>query len=359
VPTVLRGADYFKSVNANVNHNPKVDIYIDDIYSFLSYSNKEYDLISSDGKFGVLNKSNTTMLSQDYYRQCADHLSEKGIFVQWVSTQIPNAHLKTVLSTTASVFPYSELFLLRKNLFILSSKSAMPMSASKVNAALKNSEIASDMFESEIFSPLDMLSSYIGTNKVTGKLNTFDHPVLEYDYILERSKDVEASRASDFRNFRFLRDKYLENESAIKASENTITNNPEFVSYSSNRKYWESRYHFFLANHALLDGDKAKAYEAFSKVVSIDHPANSNDIAVSAKHIGVFNLDTKRYTDAIKFFDVAIKKVPGYSNAYTLKGVSLYYLDRFDSSRVYFNTALELNPKDQTAREFLSVLDEQ
>ena len=57
------------------------------------------------------------MLSKDYYEQCYEHLAENGIFVQWISTQIPNAHLKTVLATTASVFPFSELFLLRKKTF--------------------------------------------------------------------------------------------------------------------------------------------------------------------------------------------------------------------------------------------------
>ena len=112
-----------------------------------------------------------------------------------------------------------------------------------------------------------------------------------------------------------------------------------------------------MANHALLDGKKADALKGFSEVVSINHSANGNDIAVSAKHIGVFNLDTKRYRAAIKYFDVATKKVPGYSNAYTLKGVSYYYLNEFDSSRMNFASALELNPNDQTAQEFLTAIN--
>ena len=357
VPSVIKGADFFKTVNGDVNNHPKVDIYIDDIYSFLSYSKRQYDLISSDGKFGVLNKSNTTMLSKDYYEQCYEHLAENGIFVQWISTQIPNAHLKTVLATTASVFPFSELFLLRKNLFILSSKTPVPMLSEQVLKALNNPTVAADLSESGVSSPQEMLSAYIGTNNTLGTLNTFDTPVLEYDYITERKKDIDKSRTSDFRNFEFLKEKYLESEQAISDSKNTITNNENYISFNSNRKFWESRHFFFLANHALLDGKKADALKGFSEVVSINHSANGNDIAVSAKHIGVFNLDTKRYRAAIKYFDVATKKVPGYSNAYTLKGVSYYYLNEFDSSRMNFASALELNPNDQTAQEFLTAIN--
>jgi len=357
VPSVIKGADFFKTVNGDVNNHPKVDIYIDDIYSFLSYSKRQYDLISSDGKFGVLNKSNTTMLSKDYYEQCYEHLAENGIFVQWISTQIPNAHLKTVLATTASVFPFSELFLLRKNLFILSSKTPVPMSSEQVLKALNNPTVAADLSESGVSSPQEMLSAYIGTNNTLGTLNTFDTPVLEYDYITERKKDIDKSRTSDFRNFEFLKEKYLESEQAISESKNTITNNENYISFNSNRKFWGSRHFFFLANHALLDGKKADALKGFSEVVSINHSANGNDIAVSAKHIGVFNLDTKRYRAAIKYFDVATKKVPGYSNAYTLKGVSYYYLNEFDSSRMNFASALELNPNDQTAQEFLTAIN--
>ncbi len=218
VPSVIKGADFFKTVNGDVNNHPKVDIYIDDIYSFLSYSKRQYDLISSDGKFGVLNKSNTTMLSKDYYEQCYEHLAENGIFVQWISTQIPNAHLKTVLATTASVFPFSELFLLRKNLFILSSKTPVPMSSEQVLKALNNPTVAADLSESGVSSPQEMLSAYIGTNNTLGTLNTFDTPFLEYDYITERKKDIDKSRTSDFRNFEFLKEKYLESEQAISDS---------------------------------------------------------------------------------------------------------------------------------------------
>lgn len=357
VPAVLEGADYFKNVNGDVNTHPKVDIYIDDIYSFLSYSKKKYDLISSDGKFGVLNKSNTTMLSHDYYKQCEEHLIETGIFVQWISTQIPNAHLKTVLATTASVFPYSELFLLRKNLFILSSKTPMPMSSIKIAEVLSNEGIADDMYNSDISTSFEMLSSYIGINTVSGPINTFNNPVLEYDYIEERRKDIQMSRTSDFRNFKFLQKMYSENEEKITESLNTITFNKSVVDFASNDLYWKSRHSFFTANLALINGNKAEAYKGFLEIIKLNHPAYSNDIAVSAKHIGVFNLNTKRYKEAIKYFDIATEKIPGYSLAHSLKGVSLFYLNELDSSRISFNKALELDPNNQTAKDFLVALD--
>lgn len=356
VPSVRNGADYFKEVNADVNQNPLVNIYIDDIYSFLSYSHSKYDLISSDGKFGVLNKSNTTMLSKDYYELCREHLAENGIFVQWISTKIPNAHLKTVFSTTASVFPYSELFLLRKNLFILSSNNPMPMNGESVKDALANNAVADDLYVSELFSAQKMLSSYIGPLKNfegSSMINSFDRPLLEYNFVDEWKKDVLESRTSDFRNFKFLLDLYKRNAELIKQGENTVTNNAELVSYEGNLDFWNSRFHYFMANHSMLDGDKATAYKSFKEVVDLNHPSNSNDVAVSAKQIGVLYLDKKKYSQALRYFATAIDNIPGYSDAHTLKGVSLYYLNEKDSAKLSFERALELNPKDQTALQFM------
>ncbi len=354
VPSVLQAAQFFNQVNGDVLNQDKVDIYVDDIYSYLSYTDKKYDLISSDGKFGVLNKSNTTMLSQDYYEECYDHLSDSGIFVQWLSTQIPNEHLKTALATTASVFEHSELFLLRKNLFILSSKKPMPMEANKILDALDTEAITSDMYQSEIYSEKEMLTAYIGPNTTMGSINSFNNPRMEYDFIREWKRDKAEDRSSGYKNFKYLHTQFNANKNQIKSTTNTITNNAEFVTFELNNDFWKSRNYSFKANHALLDGNKKNAYTNFKEIIKINHPANDNDIAVAAKQIGVFNLDTKRYSDALNYFEIATQKMPSYSAAHALTGVSLYYLEKKDSARISFEKALSLNPNDQTAKQFLN-----
>jgi spermidine synthase len=359
VPGVIDALDYFKEVNANVKNHPKVDIYVDDILSYLMYSKKKYDLISSDGKFGILNRSNSTMLSKDYYEICKDHLTKKGIFIQWISTEIPNKHLKIVLETAHSVFPYSELFLIRKNLFIISSKSPVAMDHNRILDCMENEAIRMDMNASGIYSPTEMLSFYIGPNSHSNglkELSTLNTPVLEYDYNTERAKDVSKNGTSAFTNFLFLFDKFKKNKATIVAKQNTITQNEKFLSYQLNYDFFNSRMAFFKANLAMSNENYQEALKQFEIVIKDDHRDNINNIAVAAKTVGEFYLQQKKYDEAVRYFNVAVEKLGGYSDAFTLRGVTFYYQGEIEKSRLDMEKALSINPHDLTAKEFLDAI---
>ncbi len=358
VPSVLDAVDHFKSVNADVKRNPKVEIYIDDILSYLSYSNKKYDVISSDGKFSILNKSNTTMLSKEYYEICKDHLAENGIFIQWITTEIPNKHFNTILSTAKSVFPYSEMFLIRKNLFIMSSNTPVKIDYDQIVQNFKTEEIAADLYSSNLYTPKEVLSYYIGTNLNTNKnYNTLNTPIIEYDYNVERQNDIVHSKTSALRNLKDLFTKYQKNRVSISSGDNTITHNNSHITYQSNSTYIESRISYIEAHILMANQNIQEACQYFQKVITNNHPENDNDIGVSAKIIGEQYLKEKKYNKAIEYFDLAVNKIGGYSDAYTLRGVSYYYLNDMINCKVNMEKSISLNPNDVTAKKFLDALE--
>lgn len=359
VPSVLNTLHYFKSSNQNVQHHEKVDIYIDDILSFLLYTDKKYDLISSDGKFGILNKSNTTMLSKDYYEICQKHLTEEGLFIQWISTEIPNKHLRVILNTVNSVFSHSELFLIRKNLFILSSNSPVYLDNGRILESLKDQHVLADINASGIYTPTEMMSFYIGPNTVSIKdnsLNTLNNPLLEYDYNKERTIDVQANGTSAYTNFLFLFDQLKRNKTKIESSKNTITENKIVNSFTLSYNFFNSRLAFFKGNMALEKQDVNEAVKQFKIVITDNHRDNINNIAVSAKSIGEIYLQQKKYGEAISYFNLAIEKLSGYSNAYTLRGIAHYYNGDTLLCKKDMEKALTINPNDKTAIEFLKFL---
>jgi len=359
VPSVLDAVDYFKSANADVKRNSKVEIYIDDILSHLSYSDKKYDVISSDGKFSVLNKSNTTMLSKEYYEICRDHLSENGIFIQWITTEIPNKHFNTILATAESVFPYSEMFLIRKNLFVMSSNMPIKLDYKQIVKNFNTPEVANDLFNSNLYTPDEVLSYYIGPNLGISEnktYNTLNTPIIEYDYNLERQKDIAQSKTSALRNLKTLYKKYNDNKSAIKKGNNTITQNKSHISFDSNQKFINSRISYILAHIEMANQNVKQALQHFQIVINDNHPENDNDIGVAAKTIGEKYLQQENYDKAITYFDLAINKIGGYSDAYTLRGVSYYYLNDTTSCEKNMKKSLSLNPNDVTAQKFLSAL---
>jgi len=361
VPSIMDAVDSFKNANADVKNNPRAKIYIDDILSHLSYSDKKYDVISSDGKFGVLNKSNTTMLSKDYYEICKEHLTEEGLFVQWISTEVPNRHFKAILATTQAVFPHSEMFLIRKNLYIMSSLKPIELSYDKIVENYNDINISKDLYESRMFTPNEVLSYYIGPNlniSETNEYNTLNKPIIEYDYNIERAKDVEKARTSFYLNLLLLQKKYTENKATILSSPNSLTGNKKQVSFESNASYISSRVAYLQAVFALEDERKNEALQFFQQVINENHPENNNNIAHAAKTIGENYLQQKNYLLAIEQFNLAIQKMDGYSDAFTLRGVSYFYLGDTITCKTNMEKAISLNPNDGTASEFLKIINQ-
>ena len=107
----------------------------------------------------------------------------------------------------------------------------------------------------------------------------------------------------------------------------------------------------------MTNGNIKQAIEHFQNVIDENHPDNNNDIAVSAKKLGEAQLQKKNYKEAVKYLNKAINKVGGYSDAYTLRGVSHYYLNDTISCRKDMDKAIILNPKDITAKNFLKILN--
>ena len=356
VPSVVDAVSYFDDSGNDVLANQKVNLYIDDIISFLNYTDKKYDLISSDGKFGPLNKANTTMLSKDYYDLCKERLKDDGIFIQWITTKIPNKHFTTILNTTREVFPFTEMFLNRNNLFLISSKKQVACEYEKVVGAYRDPEIRNDFYSMALYSPSAVLSTYIGINKGNTEVetvNSFNNPVIEYDYEKERSKDMEVSNTSEFRNLLQLHKHYLGNERELKNEYNTILRNDSIISYNSNLSFIESRIAYIRGHFMLYDKNYKKAMEYFNAVVDLNHPDNENDIAVSAKYLGEYHLQSNALEQSIYYLDKAIEKLDGYSAAYTLRGIA--HQKKGDSLRGIqdLRKALELDPNDQLARQFL------
>lgn len=355
VPSVMNTLKYFNNQDEkSIIDNSKVKIYIDDVVSFLTYTDKRYDLISSDGKFGFLNRANTTMLSQEYYKICRNKLTEKGVFVQWVSAKIPNKHLETILTTIKSVFPYSELFLVRKNLFIVSSQQPVYLNYDRIVKGFDDESIKQDLLNSNFYTPQELLSTYVGQNFYNKlQVNTMNKPVLEYDFNLQRSIDLQQFKTSAYKNFLSLSNQYNVNQKAIKKGKNTLTENSQ-ISYELNKDYLDSRNNYYNANFSMGNANMNDAIYYFTKVVEINHPSNNNDIGVSSKIVGENYFQKKDYKEAIKYFDISITKLPGYSDVYTLRGVSYLYLSDTTSSINNFEKAISLNPNDVNAVGFLN-----
>ena len=88
-PSVVTGAGWFAEENHDVLENPRLNIVIDDIGSFLRTTSDTYQVISADEKTADEYASNGFSYSLDYYELLRDHLAPGGLVAQWVPVTLP------------------------------------------------------------------------------------------------------------------------------------------------------------------------------------------------------------------------------------------------------------------------------
>jgi spermidine synthase len=109
-PSVVEGAAWFSEENHQALDNPRLQIIMDDIGSFLRTRSDTFRVISADEKTADEFASNGFSYSRDYYELLRDHLAENGLAAQWVPTTLPPRQYRMVLKTFAESFPHVQLW---------------------------------------------------------------------------------------------------------------------------------------------------------------------------------------------------------------------------------------------------------
>jgi MFS family permease len=126
-PSMLEVARRCAPVNEHVLDNPKVHVMRGDAREVLSVSGARYDIVFSEPsnpyRAGV-----ASLYTREYYARAIDHLSEGGLFLQWVQAyEIDASTMRTIFSTMASVFPHVEVWQLEEpDLVLVASRAPVP-----------------------------------------------------------------------------------------------------------------------------------------------------------------------------------------------------------------------------------------
>lgn len=219
IKPVFEGAKYFSDYNFGLFRNPKVKLIQDDIFAYLKYHDKKYDLISSDGKLGSLYSGNTVVLSSDYYELSKQRLKEGGLFIQWIPIITPSQELQVILNTLKSSFRYVSLFYFYpSDIFMLASESPITLDKLHMEEVLKDPDIRREMQLFKIYNAEAILSSYIGSypssSLASARINSFDKPILEFEYMREWKKSRNWPGGYRARNAQLLTEIFEKDDDA-------------------------------------------------------------------------------------------------------------------------------------------------
>ncbi len=109
--SVVEAAKLLKEENNNLLENPTAKVVIDDGRNYLLMSRRKWQVIVSDATHPKSSDS-WVLYTEEFYRLVREHLTDKGVFVQWIPMHnLSTAEFKIIVRTFQSVFPNVSLWI--------------------------------------------------------------------------------------------------------------------------------------------------------------------------------------------------------------------------------------------------------
>lgn len=205
-PGVIAGANWFTEENHGVLENPKLEVIIDDIGSFLRTTSDTYQVISADEKTADEYASNGFSYSLDYYDLLRQHLAPGGLAAQWVPTTLPPSQYRMILKTFSESFPHVQLWYFLPagkrgpfNTILIGSNEPVAISFDHIKRQFEEHPGAwESLGPYGLTSAEALLPHYVADEKVIraavkhSPINSLEHPRYEFLYPWEYAREKQA-----------------------------------------------------------------------------------------------------------------------------------------------------------------------
>jgi spermidine synthase len=200
---VLAASKYFSVKNGRPLQNDKTRVHEEDGRIFLTYSNKKYDVITSD-PISPWVAGAASLYSEDFYLKIKDRLNEGGVFCQWLQMgDYASQTYRGVVATIEKSFEHVAIFNFGHDSMILASQNPLVLPWQSLNDLFLHPPIAEELASNGINFPMEIINFLIaGTDQVssyvssTNNINNDDSVWLEYqmakDLVSPREKNVIA-----------------------------------------------------------------------------------------------------------------------------------------------------------------------
>jgi spermidine synthase len=208
-PDVVKvAAEWFRDINHGVLSDPRVRVRVVDATTHVATTDRSYDLILSDSTHPRL-RGNAALYGRDYIANCARRLRPGGLLSTWLPLYgLSVDDIRGIFKSFQSVFPHVQLWYANsephENTIIIASQQPIEIDPGFLARRLAAAPVASDLNEVGISSTIQLLDFFmLGDSAVasfsrTGRLNTDDHPRLEFlaPQTLRRKKSWEENLAA-------------------------------------------------------------------------------------------------------------------------------------------------------------------
>jgi spermidine synthase len=402
--SVVKAAALLSQENNGFLQNPKAGVVIDDGRNFIMTSPRKWPVIISDSTHPKSGDS-WVLYTQEFYQQVRDHLTDNGVFVEWVPIHgLRVAEFKIITRTFQSVFPHASMWVVHgvdeqarfvSYVLLAATPEPLKIDVAKLQDRLNAEPVRRDLQPYGLHIPAGFLDSFLCAEDSLrrwtgdGPVNTDDLPFTQY---MTRYSRGPALRNADF--IEPMEDiwprltntgsddsaKQLHEALTLRAEANRFaltgrldkayTVLPDDVRYQQMRRLYEQGPRYV---QALVDiyRDNPKVLELLAllrlsgpgglqatepihqRILKLD-PRNVN----SLNSLGAICINANLLPQAENYLALAVQLAPDFVTARYNLGLVFYRTGRLQLAVPHLRYCLDKDPNDQTSRGILANIEQ-
>jgi predicted membrane-bound spermidine synthase/tetratricopeptide (TPR) repeat protein len=402
--SVVNAAALLSQENNGLLQNPKAKVVIDDGRNFIMTSPRKWPVIVSDSTHPKSGDS-WVLYTQEFYQQVRDHLTDNGVFVEWVPIHgLRVAEFKIITRTFQSVFPHTSMWVVHgvdeqarfvSYVLLAATPEPLQIDVAKLQGRLNAEPVRRDLQPYGLHTPAGFLDSFLCAEETLrrwtgdGPVNTDDLPFTQY---MTRYSQGPAFRNADFiepmediwpclTNTGSEEDaKQLHEALKLRAEANrfALTGRldkayvvlPDDVRYQQMRRLYEQGPRYVQAlvdiyrdNPKVLEllallrlsgpGGLQATAPIYQRILKLD-PKNVNAL----NSLGAICINANLLPQAENYLTLAVQLAPDSVTARYNLGLVFYRTGRPQLAVPHLRYCLDKDPNDQTSRGILANIEQ-
>ncbi len=341
-PVVRANLFRMRKWNYDIEHNPRVNIVVDDGIHFLRSKGQRYSLILNTVTT-PLYFSSAKLYGKEFFDDVSRRLKPDGIYVTWMDSRIGDKGADIILRTLRRTFRHCAILYVKSAYFLLVAAN-QPVGPRQQPAIESNQPFRADMMK-RYGVMADWLQYHYLTNRayaligdVSGPVNRADRPVLEFEMARLHRPSLAGfkQRLRQAFSVRELRAAFAHPPEGFPAD--YLLHAEDRLDNTSIVRAWRARIARLPGFPRLLNLAELHRRQARARLT---------DTANAWHDYGYQLIVLQRYAEAASAFKRVIKIDPRHNNAHYNLGVCLEHLKQYRRALQAFHDEKRIDPNDE------------